>query len=133
MLCQFQRFLYVDAEIPYRVLDLGVGEQDLDRAKITGGLVDHRSVRTPKGVRAVIFTRQPNGSDPFLDQPGVLASAEMIDMIDSAWKGIVIDCSSPSLQPGKQTCPDIDRKLELYGGVQSSAGRPSHEFELLGP
>ena len=35
--------------------------------------------------------------------------------MDPTGKGIVIDCSSPSLKPGKQACPDLGRDLELYG------------------
>lgn len=39
----------------------------------------------------------------------------MTGVAHSARKGKVIDCSSPSLKPSKQTCPDFGRNLELYG------------------
>ena len=38
----------------------------------------------------------------------------MIGVVDPTGKGIVINCSSPSLKPGKQACPDLGRDLELY-------------------
>lgn len=37
MLGEFKSILNVDAEIPDRVLDLGMAEQDLDRSKVSGG------------------------------------------------------------------------------------------------
>jgi hypothetical protein len=73
-------------QIPDCVLDLGVTEQDLDRTKISGGLLDHRSLRASKRVRTVIFTTQPNRGDPLIDQPGILAGTEMISLIDPARK-----------------------------------------------
>jgi hypothetical protein len=103
---KFQCILYVNAEITNCVLDLGVAKQDLDRSKVASGLVDHGSLRSPKRMRAIILPPQPNRSDPLIDQSGVLPSAEMIGVADSTRKGIVIDRSSPSLKPGKQTCPD---------------------------
>lgn len=39
----------------------------------------------------------------------------MIRVVDATGKGIVIDCSSPSLKPGKQTSSDLGRDLELHG------------------
>jgi hypothetical protein len=83
-------------------------------------------------MRPVVLPAQSNSSDPLIDQSGVLPSAEMICVVYSTGKGIVIDRSSPSLKPGKQTSSDLGRNLELHG-AQSSAGRPSHEFEFRGP
>ncbi len=39
----------------------------------------------------------------------------MISVADATGKGIVIDCSSPSLKPGKQTSSDLSRNFELHG------------------
>lgn len=39
----------------------------------------------------------------------------MIRVVDATGNGIVIDCSSPSLKPGKQTSSDLGRDLELHG------------------
>jgi hypothetical protein len=111
---QFQCILNVDAEIPDCVLNLGMAKKDLDRSKVTSGLVDHGSLRSPEGMRAVILPTQPNRSNPLIDQSGVLPSAEMIGVVYSTGKGIVIDCSSPSLKPSKQTSPDLGRNLELH-------------------
>jgi hypothetical protein len=114
-LCQFQCILNIDAEIPDCVLNLGMAKQDLDRSKVTSCLIDHGSLRSPKGMRAVILPTQPDSSDPLINQSGVLPSAEMIVVVDSTGKGIVIDCTSPPLKPAKQACSDLGRNLELYG------------------
>gem|GEM_PF-5780236 len=39
----------------------------------------------------------------------------MISVVDATGKGKVIDCSSPSLKPGKQTSSDLSRDFELHG------------------
>lgn len=66
-------------------------------------------------MRTVILPTKPDRRHPLIDQPGVLPSAEMISVVDATGKGIVIDSSSPSLQPGKQTSSDLGRNFELHG------------------
>lgn len=114
MLRQFQRIFYVDSEVPDRVLDLSVSEQNLDRTKIARRLVNHCGLRASKRVCSIVLAPQTNGSHPFVNQPGILSSAEMIGVVAPTGKGIVIDCSSPPLKPGKQACPDLGRNLKLY-------------------
>lgn len=97
------------------ILDLCVAKQDLDRSKVAGGLIDHGSLRSPQGMRSVILPTKPKCGHPFIDKSSVLPSAEMIGVVDATGKGIVIDCSSPSLKPGEQTSSDLGRKLELHG------------------
>lgn len=58
-----------------------MAKQYLDRSKVAGRVVDHRSLRSPQRMRAVIFPSQPNRSAPLIHQPGVLPSAEMISMV----------------------------------------------------
>lgn len=54
----------------------------------------------------------------------------MISVVDATGKGIVIDCSSPSLKPGEQTSSDIGRNLELHGssGLLLNDHRASSNF-----
>lgn len=94
---------------------LVMAKQDLDRSKIAGGLVDHGSLRSPQGMRPVILPTKPDRRHPLINQSGVLPSAEMISVVDATGKGIVIDCSSTSLKPGKQTGSDLGRNFELHG------------------
>jgi hypothetical protein len=131
---QFRCILYINAEIPDCVLDLGMAKQDLDRSKVAGGLIDHGSLRSPQGMRTVILSTKPVPSDPLIDQSGVLPRAEMIDVVDTTGKGMVINCSSPSLKPSKQTCSDLGRDLELHGassllpdGHSASANVVAHD------
>ncbi len=58
---------------------------------------------------------QPDRRHPLIDQSGVLPSAKVISVANATGKGIVIDCSSPSLKPGKQTSSDLRRDFELHG------------------
>ncbi|QTU95635.1 hypothetical protein J7U39_14415 [Rhizobium sp. NLR16a] len=110
---QFQCILNVDAKIPDRVLDLGMAKQDLDRRlpglRVRGGL------RSPQGMRPVILPTEADRRHPLIYQSGVLPSTEMITVVDPTGKGIVIDCSSPSLKPGKQTSSNLGRDFELHG------------------
>lgn len=71
---QLQCILNVDAEIPHCVLDLGMAKQDLDRPKVAGSLVNHRSLRSPQGMRTVVLPTKPDRRHPLIDQPGVLPS-----------------------------------------------------------
>ena len=66
-------------------------------------------------MRTVILPTKPDRRYPLIDQSGVLPSAEMICVVDATGKGIVIDCSSPSLKPGKQTSSDLSCDFELHG------------------
>lgn len=65
-------------------------------------------------MRTVILPTKPDCRHPLIDQSGVLPSAEMVSAVDATGKGIVIDCSSPSLEPGKQTSSDLGRNFELH-------------------
>jgi hypothetical protein len=92
-----------------------MAKQDLDRSKIASGPVDHGGLRSPQGMRTVILPTKPHRRHPLIDQSGVLPSAEMISVADATGKGIVIDCSSPSLKPGKQASSDLGCDFELHG------------------
>ncbi len=95
MLLQFQRILYVNPEVTDLVLDLGVSKQNLNRAKIASRLVNHCSLRASKRMSSVVLTPQSNGRHPLVNQPSILSSAEVIGVVDTTGKRIVIDSSSP--------------------------------------
>ena len=86
MLCQFQSILYAHTKISNRILNLGMSEQDLDCAKVACRLIDHSCLRSPERVCAILFTSQANRSHQFIDQPGILARAKMIGVINPAGK-----------------------------------------------
>ena len=95
-----------------------MSEQDLNCSRIAGRLVDQCSLCASECVRAVVFASQPNCSDSLIAQFGILASAEMISMIDPTRKGVVIDCSASPFKQRKQTCPAI-----MKAGVWFRRGR----------
>lgn len=92
-----------------------MAKQDLDRSKIASGPVYHRSLCSPQGMRSIVFATRPDRRHPLVDQPGVLPDAEMFSVAYTTGEGIVIDCSSSALKPGKQTSSDSGRDIELHG------------------
>ncbi len=89
-------------------------KQNLNGAKISRGLVNHGSLCSSEGVRAIILPSQTNCRDPFANQSSVLSRAKMFGGIAPAGKGIIINGSSPELKPSEETCSDLGRDLELY-------------------
>jgi hypothetical protein len=100
--------------LPDCVLDLGMSEQNLDRTKIPSGFVEHRCLCASERVRAVIFTAQPNRSDPLIDQSGVLAGAEVIGMIDPTGKAKSSMVPPLRSSHASKLAPDVRLDLELY-------------------
>jgi len=56
---------------------------------IAGLLVDQRSLGASKRVSSVVLLPKPNATDPILNEPRVLARAEMVEAIDAARERIV--------------------------------------------
>jgi hypothetical protein len=58
----------------------------------------------------------------------------MISVVHATGKGIVIDCSSPSLKPSEQTSSDLGRNVELHGSASLllDAHRASSNFVAHG-
>jgi hypothetical protein len=50
---------------------------------------------------------------PFIDKPGVLASADMPIMINPAGKDIVVHCAAPPFKPRQQAGPSVWKQFEL--------------------
>jgi len=92
-----------------------MAQQDLNGPKVARGFVDHRCFRATKGMRAVLGASQSNSIDPLVNQPGVLACAQVARMIDAAWKSIVVHCAAATFEPAEKARPDISRQFELNG------------------
>ena len=58
-------------------LDLGVAEEDLDGAQISGALVDLACFGAPERMRAVTGWVETDAGDPFLDQALVLPRGDV--------------------------------------------------------
>ena len=50
---------------------------------------------------AVILLTESDPSDPFVDDPGILPSADMIGMINPVREGVVIERASSTFEPGE--------------------------------
>ena len=50
---------------------------------------------------AVVLPAQSDPGDPFVDEPGILARADMIGMINPAREGVVIERASSTFEPGE--------------------------------
>lgn len=112
-LCQCQGVFHINAEVANRALDLRVAEQDLHGAKIASGLGDDRSLGSPKRMSAIVLAAQTNGGHPFIDQAGELPRAQVLGMIRSARKGVVVECAASPLQPGENARPRWLEQLKL--------------------
>jgi hypothetical protein len=66
---QGQRVVHIHAQIPNRVLDLTMPEQELDRPQVACGLVDERSLRPAQRMGTVLFRSQANGGYPLINKP----------------------------------------------------------------
>lgn len=104
---------HIDAEIADRVLDLAMAEQDLDGTQIAGCPVDDRCLRSAERVRTVFTSDQTDPCHPFIDKPGVLASAEMPITIDPTGEDVVVHRAAPPLQPSQQAGASVWKQLEL--------------------
>jgi len=50
---------------------------------------------------AVVLSAKSDPRDPFVDEPSVLPSADMIGMINPAGEGIVVESASSTFEPGE--------------------------------
>ena len=66
-------------------------------------------------MRAVLGASQANSIDPLVNQPGILARAQVARLIDAAWKSIVMNCAAATFEPVEKARPDISRQFELDG------------------
>ncbi|BEU99183.1 hypothetical protein NSDW_02780 [Novosphingobium olei] len=90
-----------------------MAEQALDGAQIARRPVDDRCLRSAQRVGAIFTLYQANPRFPFVDQPGVLAGAEVTIVINPAWKDVIVHCAATLLEPGQQTGPGIGKQFEL--------------------
>ena len=64
-----------------------MAEQNLHGSQVAGLLVDDRRLGPPKRVRPVILPAQSNSGDPFIDEPRVLPSADVLGVVGPAREG----------------------------------------------
>src|SRR4029079_16179301 len=69
-----QGVIDLDAEIPDRAFDLGMPEQELDSTEISCPPINQRSFCASQRMRTKQPRVQPDASDPFGDETGILAS-----------------------------------------------------------
>ena len=96
---QKQRVLDIDAKMPNRVLNLGVPEWNLDGADVAGRALDHRRFRPAHGMRDIFRLPKTDGSDPFIDQPGIMPRAHRPCVVDPSRKDEIADHSGATFEP----------------------------------
>lgn len=79
-----ERILDIDAKTANGALDLGVAEQNLDRAEVSSLLIDDRRLGSEKRMGAVIRLAQSDRRHTLVDQSSKLPGAHMIGEIDPA-------------------------------------------------
>ena len=89
-LSKSDRIINVDAEVANGIVDVRMTQQDLHRAKVSGCLVDERSLRSAHRMRAVFRHDEANCTDPLIDQSGILTGAEVTHIVDAAREDEVV-------------------------------------------
>ena len=108
-----KRVFHVNPEITHCALNLAMTEKDLDGTKVAGRPIDDRCLRSAKRVRAILASHHADPCHPFIDEPGILAAAEMPIMINSAGKDIVVYRAAPPLKPSQQAGTGVREEFEL--------------------
>jgi hypothetical protein len=77
-------------------------------------------------MRTVIFSSQPDPSDPLIDQPRILPCAQMVGVVIAARKGVVVERPAAVPQSGGDTGPRGLKQFELNGpsGLLLHYGNP---------
>src|SRR5690554_1969527 len=65
-------------------------------------------------MRAVVFSAQSDGCDPFVHKPGILARAHRAAEIKTAGKDIPIGCPATAQEPCGKTAASVSGNLELH-------------------
>ena len=55
-------------------------------------------------MRPVVLVAQSNSADPLVDEPSILPSADMIGMIDPAWKDEVVERAAAGVRAMPEYC-----------------------------
>ena len=68
-------------------------------------------------MRPVVLVAQSNSADPLINEPSILPSADMIGMIDPAWKDEVVERAAAAFEPCQNTAASGLEELELNGSA----------------
>jgi hypothetical protein len=99
------------------VLSICMAEQYLHRAQVTCLLIDDRCLGSAKRMRPVVLPAQSDPGDPLINEPSILPSADMIGMIDPAWKDEVVERAAAAFEPCQNTAASGFEELELNGSA----------------
>jgi len=108
-----ERILDVHAQVPNGALDLRMAEQDLHGAQVARLLVDDRGLGSSQRVRPVILWPQSDASHPFINEPGILPSANMIGVIDAARKDEFVKRAASAFKPDHDAASGGFEQLKL--------------------
>ncbi len=73
LLGHLQGVVHLDAEVTDRAFELGMSEQQLDRAQVLGPAVDQGRLRSPQRMRSVLRAVQSYLPHPAIHNPRVLS------------------------------------------------------------
>ena len=108
-----ERILDVDAQVPNGALDFRVAEQDLHVAQVARLLVDDRGLGSSQRMRPVVLRPQSDSGHPLVNEPSVLPSADMVGVIDPAWKSELVNRSASAFEPGQNAAAGGFEELKL--------------------
>ena len=96
-LCKGNRIVDIHTQIANGVLDVRVAQQYLDSPEVACRLVNQRGLRSAHRVRPVFMHVKADCPDPLVNQPCILARAEMTHIINTDWKDEILKLTSPTI------------------------------------
>src|ERR1019366_7871385 len=110
-----QRIVDLDPEIADRAFQLGMPEQKLDRAKISGASIDQGDLRPAERVRAIHRGIQSDRPGPLVHETRVVPGGKRFVLSDPTWKQILARSSIALPDPLQDCFARLFGYLELDG------------------
>ncbi len=118
LFCHFERVVDLDAKVSHRALKLGMTEQQLHRPEVLRAPIDQGGFGASDRMRSIGRWIKPEFGDPAFQNPGVLPSAKMGRLVDSAWEQEVVRSKSSLLDPLLNCVARRRCDLKLHGTLR---------------
>ncbi len=130
LLCDLQRIVNLDAEIPDGAFELCMSKQKLNNPKIPGSTVDQRGFGAPHGMSAAGRRVEPNRPHPRPNDPRILPGRQMGRIRHPAGKQELIRFQVHLSDPGRDRVPRSNDDAARAGIAQPVTTAPIRFLNL---
>jgi len=113
LLRHFQRVVNFDSDVTHRALEFSVPKQELNSPKVLGAALDQRRLGPTHRMRTVCRRIESDLLNPVVDNPRLLARAQVWRCVDPAGKEVAVRLQASLLDPGRDHIASRGRDLEL--------------------